>query len=72
MQLPDIEKEVLCELFLGCLNYAKVVDVVLNGYYCQNGQHILQSERNIYKGLLFDYVNCIVYCTEMPKKKIFY
>lgn len=49
----DYEKNFICEVFYGCCDKVKSLDVAVDGYYAKDGRSCLKSERNYFKGKLF-------------------
>ena len=39
----------MCEVFYGCCDKEKSLNIVLDGYYAKDGHSCLKSERNFYK-----------------------
>ncbi len=50
----DYEKSLVCEVFYGCCDKAKTLDIVVDGFYAKDdGKICLKSEKNYFKILTF-------------------
>lgn len=62
------EQTFIVEVFSGCIRYAEIMNVVLRGYYAQDGKTTLRTEQNLYTGMLlciFSYKLCSVTITTL-------
>ncbi|XP_077992467.1 cilia- and flagella-associated protein 99-like [Glandiceps talaboti] len=51
--LDESEKTFLTEVFSGCVRHSKIMKVVVNGFYVQNGKNSLRSDINLYTVLCY-------------------
>lgn len=47
----DDEQTFIVEVFSGCIRYAEIMNVVLRGFYAQDGKTTLRSEQSLYTGI---------------------
>lgn len=45
------------EVFSGCVRYEEVMNVVLRGFYAQDGKTTLRSEQSLYTGITIKHNN---------------
>jgi len=50
--LDESETLFLSEVFSGCVRFSSIIDVVVGGFYNQDGASFLQADRNILNGQL--------------------
>lgn len=48
--LQETDKTFITEVFSGCVRHTKIMKVVVNGFYIQDGKSCLKADKNLYTG----------------------